>query len=480
MLTYSFADTQGKSLYAHLYDCIKQDIERQTLSPSDKLPSKRSLARHLGVSLITVEHAYSQLIAEGYACSIEKKGYFVSDTGTLPPPRRIPLLTQAEKILLPCAHTEPWNRALDFTGASMPARWFPVGAWTHAMREALSLAEGDRVLRDNDPQGILALRQAVSEHLARYRGLRADPSCIIVGAGAQYLYGLIIQLLGRNLHYAVEDPGYRKLERVYAAHDAKVSCLPIDDAGISVQALQAAQANAAHITPSHQFPTGIVMPIARRNELLSWAGAKENRWIVEDDYDCEFRLSGQPIPTLQSIDDSGTVLYVNTFTKSMAPDIRIAYLVLPPSCMDVFRNRLGFYSCTVPAVEQTALAAFIRNGDFERYLNRTRKRCRTVRDILVETFKKSEIASVLEVEGSDAGLHFVLQVKDAAEEAAIVQEAGSAGVLVKGISAYRQHGKRISEEPTRLVINYSGMEPEEARTAANILCKAIRRAMCVR
>jgi GntR family transcriptional regulator/MocR family aminotransferase len=475
MLTYSFADAQGKSLYAHLYECIKQDIEEQSLNPGEKLPSKRSLARHLNISLITVEHAYSQLIAEGYIFAIEKKGYFVSETGSLPIAHRNTDAQKAGTTIPGQGQSKIWDRAFDFTGASMPARWFPIGAWTRAMREALSLAEGDRVLRDNDAQGIPQLRQAISEHLARYRGLHADPSCIIVGAGAQYLYGLVIQLLGRNLHYAIEDPGYRKLERIYTAHDATVSCIPIDDAGISARALQAAQADVAHITPSHQFPTGIVMPIARRNELLAWAGSQADRWIVEDDYDCEFRLSGQPIPTLQSIDDGETVLYMNTFTKSMAPDIRIAYLVLPASCMDAFNRKLGFYSCTVPAVEQTALAAFIRNGDFERHLNRTRKRCRTIRDAIVEEFGRSPIASILELEGTDAGLHFILQVQDAAEEMEIVEEASRAGVLVKGISTYRQAERRMPGETARLVINYSGMEPDEARTAANILCTAIER-----
>ena len=240
--------------------------------------------------------------------------------------------------------------------------------------------------------------------------MEVDPDCIVVGAGSQVLYNWLVQLLGRNLHYGVEDPGYLRLSRIYEANNVELSHIPLDENGIDMASVVESGTDVLHLMPSHQFPTGIVTSIGRRYELLGWASAKGNRYLVEDDYDCEFRLTGRPIPSLQSIDATGKVIYANTFTKSLGPAFRIGYLVLPPALADRFRRELGFYSCTVSAIDQLALARFIESGDYERHVNRLRTHYRSVRDALVSAFQTSSFSERVSIEEQDAGIHFIMGI----------------------------------------------------------------------
>lgn len=221
---------------------------------------------------------------------------------------------------------------------------------------------GQELLAAVPNTGALALRQAIADYLYEFRSMTVSPEQILVGAGTDFLYNLLIQLLGREKLYAVEDPGYRKILQVYEAAGARCLPVPMDGDGLRVDCL--ADAQIVHLSPSHHFPTGTVMPIVRRQALLEWAQAAPGRYLIEDDYDSEFRLTGRPIPTLQSIDRSGRVIYLNSFTKSIAPSIRISYLVLPLELMESFRQYLGFYACTVPSFEQYTLSRFLRGGLF--------------------------------------------------------------------------------------------------------------------
>ena len=317
MLTYELKKSPGVPLYEALYRCIRSDILSGRLSPGTKLPSKRALAQNLEVSKITVEAAYNQLLEEGYILSKEKVGYFVEQIRQNPPLKTDPT-PQKEK---------NEDCSLDLTGSG--SENFPFSVWTKLQREVI-LDYGDRLLAPLPNQGIPELRSAIAAHLADFRGMIVDPENILIGAGTDFLYNLLIQLLGRDKTSAVEEPGYGKIRRIYAAGGVRCIGVPLDDQGILPDRLS--DARVVHISPSHHFPTGLVTSVRRRQELLNWAGEQDG-YIIEDDYDSEFRFDAHPKPTMHSLDRSGRVIYMNTFSKSLAPSIRISYLVLPPGLM---------------------------------------------------------------------------------------------------------------------------------------------------
>ncbi|MBQ9732689.1 MAG: PLP-dependent aminotransferase family protein, partial [Clostridia bacterium] len=363
MLTYSFENRGSDSLYEHLYKSIKADILAFRLSPDEKLPSKRALAKHLNVSTVTVEGAYGQLLAEGYIYSRPKSGYYVS---------KISNSLSSDRVEAAVSHSEEETPIFaDFAGGHADQSSFPFNIWARLMRETMSVSPEKLMVR-SPSAGIDELREAIAEHLYSFRGMRVRPGQIVVGAGTEYLYGLIIQLLGRDKLYAVEDPGYRKISRIYAANEVDCAFIPMDESGVSPEALVKSGADVLHISPSHHFPSGIVTPVSRRYELLSWVCSGPDRYIIEDDYDSELRLLGKPIPPLQSIDAMGKVIYINTFSKSLSSTIRISYMVLPEALMEEYTRSLSFYSCTVSNFDQYTLAAFIRGGHLEKHINRMR------------------------------------------------------------------------------------------------------------
>lgn len=401
MLTYTLDKQAGLSLYEQLYRRVKADILSGRLAAGEKLPSKRALAAHLEVSVITVKNAYEQLMAEGYLTGVEKKGYFVS--AVLPSPAAVPAFPEQ-----PPPPREPvWF--LDLATNSIAAEDFPFTVWARLMRQTI-LEQGTGLLRPTPPQGAWALRQAIAAHLRQFRAMEVTAEQIIVGAGTEVLYNLLVQLLGRDRLYGVEDPGYGKIAHIYRAAGAEVTALPLDEAGVSVEALRRSDADVVHISPSHHYPTGLVMPIARRQELLRWAQEVPARVILEDDYDSEFRFVGRPIPTLFSIDGGEQVVYLNTFSKTIAPSIRISFMVLPRRLLADFRQKLGFYACTVSAFEQYTLAQFLAGGWYEKHLSRMRKHYRQKRDAVIAAVYKSPLAPYAAITEEDAGLHFLLRL----------------------------------------------------------------------
>ena len=582
MLTYDLSQRGDESLYEYLYLCIRADIETGVIPAGRRLPSKRSLAKHLGVSLITVEGAYAQLLAEGYAYSEERRGYFASaidagaagvgaragqrasdfgrvqgafgaagsagpqgvspaadptasDAGSrssssrpvarlVAPDRTRPVLPDAcppaslraarqaaseagsrSQSLRPIARVaasdqpspKPVARpaapghtpapapvaplVANFAAGSLPPSRFPFAAWSRSVREVLSREPEAALLGETSPQGSPALREQLADYLRTFRGMRVEPGQIVVAAGSQVLYNLIVQLLGRSLGYAVETPGYPRLTSIYRANDVALSHIPLDASGLSVEALRASGAQVAHVMPSHQFPTGLVTPISRRYELLGWASERPGRYIVEDDYDCEFRLSGRPIPTLSSVDATSCVIYTNTFAKSLGSAFRMAYMVLPEALLERFHERLGFYSSTVSVTEQLALARFMASGEYERHVARTRTYYRGIRNDLVDALKSSEVSDRLEVEVTDAGLHFLMRVHAVCGEADIAASARAQGVELSPLSGYcagmvaapAGSPAPAGETPT-FVMNYSGLTPEQIAPAVDALALALR------
>jgi len=334
---------------------------------------------------------------------------------------------------------------------------FPFSTWSRLQR-AVMLDYGEKLLLPLPNRGVPELRQAIADHLAGFRGMRVDPENILIGAGTDFLYNILVQLLGRDKTYALEEPGYDKTRKIYTAGGAKCVSAGMDGLGILPQTL--ADAQVLHISPSHHFPTGIVTPVSRRLELLRWADEGQDRWIVEDDYDSEFRFHAHPMPAMQSLDRQGRVIYLNTFSKSLAPSIRISYMVLPEKLMQSFRQRLGFYSCTVPSFEQYTLARFISEGYFEKHINRMRKYYKTSRNRLLERLEKWEHASKLTILEKDAGLHFLLKVDTALTDEELTAWCARRGVKVRCLSYY-YHGQIPPQDRKCLVINYSGLNEQD-------------------
>ena len=416
MLTYELKKEPGLPLYESLYRCIRSDILSGRLTPGQKLPSKRALCANLKVSKITVEGAYNQLLSEGYIRSQEKVGYFVESV---------------EQTVSKAAQWETPEKtddgAIDLT-ANGPAR-FPFSVWSRLQRQVM-LDLGEKLLLGLPNQGVWELRQAIARHLADFRGMQVSPDNILIGAGTDFLYNILIQLLGRDKEYAVEEPGYSKIRKIYGAAGAKCVGAVMDRQGVQPEHLATAQV--LHISPSHHFPTGLVTPLSRRQELLSWARQQEDRWIIEDDYDSEFRFAAHPLPAMQSM-DSGKVIYMNTFSKTLAPSIRISYMVLPQVLMEQFRETLSYYSCTVSSFEQYTLARFLETGHFEKHINRMRKFYKSRRNQLVAAVACCAWADRLTILEENAGLHFLIKVKTDLTDRELTERVLAAGIRVRSL-----------------------------------------------
>ena len=440
MRTYELKKCPGLPLYESLYRAIREDILSGALQPGEKLPSKRALAANLEVGKTTVEGAYAQLLEEGYIVSRERSGFFVEQVERplvrkSPAPRPLPPADEPPKA--------------DLTGNGTGQ--FPFSVWIRLQREVI-LDYGEQLLLPLHAQGALELRQAIARNLADFRGLTIDPDCILVGAGTDFLYNLLLQLLGQDKVYAVEDPGYGKIGKIYRAGGVRCLPIPMDDQGIRPECLGDAQV--LHISPSHHFPTGLVTPLPRRRALLDWA-RKRGGWIIEDDYDTEFRFRGRPMPAMQAMDPD-RVIYKNTFSKTLAPSIRISYMVLPPALMETFREKLGFYGCTVPSFEQYTLARFLDRGYFEKHINRMRKFYRARRNRVIAALEHCPAADRFTILEQDAGLHFLLQVASPLTGPALTKKFAAQGLKVHLLSSFYQ--APTPESDKSLVINYSAVD----------------------
>ena len=445
MLTYELKKAPGVPLYEALYRCIRSDILSGRLAAGEKLPSKRSLSANLEVSKITVEGAYEQLLAEGYIRSVEKVGYFVESVETLSQPAAAPKEEPEETA----------GSVIDLTGGG--ADRFPFSVWTNLQRQVM-LDLGEKLLLPLPNRGVGELRQAIGEHLAAFRGMRVRPENILVGAGTDFLYNLLIQLLGRDKTYAVEEPGYGKIRRIYAAGGVQCVSARMDDQGVIPASLENAQV--LHISPSHHFPTGRITPMGRRQALLRWAEKQADRYIIEDDYDSEFRFNAHPMPTMASLDRKGKVIYMNTFSRTLAPSIRISYMVLPEALMVRFQRELGFYSCTVPSFEQYTLARFLSRGHFEKHINRMRKAYKQRRNRVLEAMQRCPLADRLTIHEENAGLHFLVKVDTDLSDEALVARCAAAGIRIRALSHY-YHGSIHQDRRHTLVVNYAGLREEQ-------------------
>lgn len=465
MLTYALENRGTDTLYEYLYKQIKTDILSKKLVAGERLPSKRLLAKNLNVSTITVENAYSQLVAEGYIYSIPKSGYYVTDISAdlmKPLPERPAKQFEKPK--------EKKTYFADFASNSTVEDAFPFSIWSKLLKEVM--AENSKELMSRSPsKGVYELRSAVAGYLYQFRGMDVKPEQVIIGAGTEYLYGLIIQLLGYDKCYAVEDPGYQKISRIYQAQNVCCKFVAMDGNGINMEALEESGADVLHISPAHHFPTGLVTPVSRRYELLSWASRKDNRYIIEDEYDSEFRLVGKPVPTLESIDVGEKVIYINTFSKSLSSTIRISYMVLPESLMRRYDEMLSFYACTVSNIEQYTLARFITDGCLEKHINRMRNYYREQRDLVLACIKKYMNPDKIRIREENSGLHFLLEIDTNYSDERLRNNAEARDIHISFLSQYYRNTENARYHT--LVINYSGIMPEHIEEAVRRLIESI-------
>ena len=533
MLTYDLRSRGTSSLYEFLYQSIREDIARGRIPCGTKLPSKRNLAQHLDIGVATVTAAYDQLITEGFVRTEQRRGYFVEDVSEF---RCKPVTSQvkgsniegeqsfdSEKDLSGATTKgiaadagsrvdggrETGKKSADTVNADAPAAetpqaierardpeyfvdlkanrtsvsLFPATVWGRYMREALSLPS-DNLLRSIPFNGLPELRRAIASYLRRTRGMDVSPDCIIIGAGSEYLYGRLLQMLGPTTTFAMENPGYRKFAAISKAFGNPWRPVPIDESGLLVDELEESGADVVHVSPANHFPTGIVMPIKRRLELFEWANRARKRYIIEDDYDSEFRYSGRLIMPLFADDAADKVIYLNAFSKTMVPSLRISYMVLPPKLLARYVDTMSFYSCTVSSFEQYALARFIDEGHLERHINRTRNFYRHQREAVLREIAQSPLAEISHVEERNAGTHFLLYVRTSLTHDQVRQRGAEQGLNISLFNDYLlRDGDGLSERTTKrfekysngetaLVLNYAGIEPER-------LSETVRRLACV-
>ena len=487
-ITISLNEASEKPLYRQLYEEIAEAINRGLLQSGEKLPSKRNLCRLLHVSHSTVENAYGLLKAEGYIESIPRVGYRVN--------RRIPMPFTVLSMAKPGmdrirsvsgsktqeAKEENGDRYLSFSTGDVDTSLFPYSSWARIYKEVVY--QNPDLLQRGEAVGDLHLRKTLAAFLNQYRGVVCGPQQIIVGSGAEYLLGLLIQLFDEDITIGLEDPGYPAVRRILTNYGRPYLSLDMDQKGLKEEQLYQKKIDLVYVTPSHQFPMGTTMPAERRSRILSWAekcggyiieddydswAEKSGGYIIEDDYDSEFRYRSRPLKALQGLDKAGRVIYMGTFSRSLAPSIRVAFMVLPQELMKRYQQKFGKQSCTVSRFEQQVLAEFIDRGLYVRHLRRCtnlykKKEARLIEDL---TAIKGSFVS-----GQGAGLHFLLHLPSVSREG-----------LIRAAQTYRlqlhfldEYAEKAQMPYPILVIGFGGLSFEQMSQNAQALTKAVETA----
>mgnify|MGYP002793186510 FL=1 len=486
-------DLQGEKtapLYEKIYEYIKNEITEGRIPVGEKLPSTRLLAKNLSVSRSTVELAYDQLLAEGYIRAEACRGFFVCDIAqlyrlghmgkTLQPPKE----EQSGKKSAPKALTgkEDTRTEIDFSPYAIDTAAFPFSVWRKVNRNVLA-DDRENLLLPGDGQGDLELREAINRYLHQARGVNCGPENIIIGAGNEYLEILLAQVLGKNRTVLMENPGYPQAYHTFCNMGYRVVTVPAEDGGLQLKAIRQyatksgeAEPDIIYMMPSHQFPLGTVMPLKQRLELLQWAAERKERYLIEDDHDSEYRYRGKPIPSFQSVDRYGKVIYLGTFSKSIAPALRISYMVLPDALLEQYHSRCGFYSTTVPRMQQEALHAFIEEGHFERHLNRMRGIYRSRHDFLLGELRNEPW--VERISGDHAGLHVLVRVKTTQCGSKLSKMARKEGVKVSSLSEYLldcpTNEENTKKNPPVLLLGYGQLDEEKIKEGIRRLREAFR------
>lgn len=462
MLSIPLDSQSSTPLYAQIYQYIREEILNGSLPVNQKLPSARELSSILSVSRTTVDIAYGQLVSEGYLAAYPKKGYFVNEIASL---SRLSL-KEPEASIQDALSKKP-SYLYDFSPFSVDLEHFPYSVWQQLSRRCLKEDRGLFLL--GHPMGDLSLRQAIASYLHQSRSVTCSPEQIIVGAGVDYLLQLLINILGNSRCIAMENPAYIRAFHIFQGLGCSVTATALDEKGMSVTALAASDCDMAYVTPSHQYPLGLIMPISRRLELLDWAAQKKDRYIIEDDHDSEFRYKGKPIPALQGIDTKNKVIYVGTFSKAIAPAIRAGYMVLPPALLKLYHEKCCYYASTVSRIDQAILTAFIREGYFERHLNRMRKLYKEKHDTMTQLLEASSLPLVLK--GQNAGMHLVVEVKNGQKEKQLIASAAQKNIKVYGLS---EHFISMPKDYTpSLLLGYANLSLDDIDRGLSLLFQCL-------
>lgn len=401
-------------LYMQIYEYFKNEIINGTYKANTKLPSKRNLAKEYNISLNTVDNAYSKLLEEGFIYSKERQGFFVSDVGELYVLDSKPIhITKEEE-----------NIEYDFSYSGVSEE-FPYKIFK---KISSNIFDNKDILEKVDYQGYLPLRTQISEYLDKSRGFKADPSQIVISSGSEYLFQIIFKLISGK--FGIEDPGYNMLSNIMDTNDINYEFIPVDKNGMDLTKLKKSKSDFCVITPAHQFPTGVIMNMQRRVELLNM---KKIKYVIEDDYDSEFKYSKRPVPALKSIDVNDKVIYIGSFSKSISPSFRVSFMVLPFDLVEKYNKIFKFFICPVSIMVQKMLTTFIETGEFEKHLNRMRKIYSKKRQLLIDMLSERKDITI---RGADAGLHIVLEYPKSYSEEYIVKKAKEKKIKVYGLSSY--------------------------------------------
>jgi len=459
MLTLQLHTDSKIPIYHQLYTFIKAEIQTGSIPFDAKLPSKRKLSSYLKISQNTIQAAYDQLIQEGYIIPLEKKGFFVCKIDNLlklqvPPQNTLQHQKYEQKTIL-----------YDFSyhGVDMPT--FPFNTWRKLMKEVINEYDTE-LLKLGDSLGYYRLRAALAKYLHQSRGVNCTDRQVVISSGTEILFQTLVQLLDKDSVFGIENPGYERLNQLFTSNRAAFCAINIDHKGMIPDEINQNIANILCITPAHQFPSGEIMPITRRIQLLNWANEAEGRYLIEDDYDSEFKYSGKPIPALQGLDTNEKVIYMGSLSKSLSPTIRVSYMILPSHLVQKYNEKLSYLLCPVPMMEQKALFRFIEEGYFERHLNKMRNVYKRKREVLVKAI--TEIDCGIKILGADAGLHLLLHISNGMSEEELIFSALSHGVKVYGISKYYFDKTFLKNSPT-LLLGFATMTENEIVKAVAVL-----------
>lgn len=461
-------DTQSQiPLYEQIYDYIKNEIKNNKLPIHSKLPSTRNLSLHLGISRNTVDMAYAQLVSEGYIEAVPKSGYYIAEVTDLTN-LSLPIPKQSKQMISREKHYH-----YDFSPFAIDIKSFPYNIFRKLQKDCMIDSNNDLFLL-GDNQGDISLRQAVTVYLHSSRGVNCSYEQVLVGAGADYLLLLLTQILKLSSPYlsiAMENPSYMKAYRIFTGMGIPVIPTNLDQNGLILEPLYKHSPDIVYVTPSHQYPLGIVMPVKRRLELLKWASQKSNRYIIEDDHDSEFRYKGKPIPALSGMDTLDKVIYLGTFSRSIAPAIRVGYMVLPKELLQIYQTHLSYYSSTVSRVDQYILTRFINDGYFERHLNRIRTLYKNKHDLVIQSLKifKNKIA----IEGENAGLHLVVRFLTLESEDIILKLGQNNGIKLYGLSKHYITDDEKSQSPA-ILLGYANLSEENIVRGIDLLYETLK------
>ena len=455
-------DSRSKiPLYLQVYEFYKEKIVQGEFKSGEKLPSKRQLSETLGISINTVSKAYYLLEEEGFINPKERSGYFVEQLNNSFS-KKVPTKVYENST------TETFKAKYDFSSSSIDTELFPYYTFSKLYKEVIE-SENENILINSETNGKLEFRKSISKYLRETRGLDTNPENIVISSGMEYLFEIIFYIFSNDKTFGIENPGYDILPSMIESRGFDFKSINISKEGIDISSLLKSNIDLLCVTPSHQFPTGNIMSINNRLEVLNWANSKTSRYIIEDDYDSEFKYVGKPIDPLKKLDTKDKVIYLGSFSKSLAPSLRISYMILPSSLIKILKEDAPFFICSVPVIEQIVMAKFIGNGHFERHLNKMRRIYKKRRELLIENLSKKN--KVLDISGADSGLHIVVEFETDKTDEEILEKAKDKGIKIQSLSEF--FNDKNSTSKSKFLLGFGGLSKDDLEEGVNELLRII-------